>query len=122
VGTFEVHFAASAASEDQGRFIAEGLQMLARYHQTITPLTVVVASGPITARDRNGAVVVPAAVDYVAWTSRVAELARHPDLKASQRSVWLTGQLSPRATRELTTAGWTVHEQLQWLGPQSTAP
>jgi hypothetical protein len=115
-----VTFAASAASEDQAHFIAESVQMLAHYHRTITPISVVVASGPITARDRTGAVVVPAPVDYVAWTARVAELARHPDLKAPQRDVWLTGQLSPRATRELTTAGWTVHEQVQWLAPQST--
>jgi hypothetical protein len=90
-------FAASAASEDQARFIAESLQMLAHYHQTVTPVGVVVASGPIAARDRNGVVVVPAPVDYVAWTARVAELARHPNLKAQQRGVWLTGQLSPRA-------------------------
>jgi hypothetical protein len=115
-----VTFAASAASEDQAHFIAESVQMLAHYHRTITPISVVVASGPITARDRTGAVVVPAPVDYVAWTARVAELARHPDLKAPQRDVWLTGQLSPRATRDLTTAGWTVHKQVQWLAPQST--
>ncbi|MGH6690168.1 MAG: hypothetical protein ACRERE_40560 [Candidatus Entotheonellia bacterium] len=108
-----VVFAASAASESQARFVAESLQMLAHYHRTTTPLTLLAASGPITARDRNGAVVVPAPVDYVAWTTRVAELTRHPDLKAQQRDIWLTGQLSPRARRELTTAGWTVHEQVQ---------
>jgi hypothetical protein len=113
-----VAFAASATSEDQARFIADGLQMLAHYHQTITPLTVLSASGPITARDRNGAVVVPAPLDYVAWTARVAELARHPDLKASQREVWLTGQLSPRARRELSAAGWAAHENVPWLVPQ----
>jgi hypothetical protein len=116
-----VTFAASVASEDQARFIAEGLQMLAHYHQTITPLSVLSASGPITARDRNGAVVMPAPVDYVAWTARVAELARHPDLKGGQRDVWLTGQLSPRAKREITTVGWTAHEQVQWLVPQPMA-
>jgi len=116
-----VVFAASAASEDQARFVAESLQMLAHYHQTMTPITVVAASGPIAARDRNGVVVVPAPVDYVAWTARVAELAGHPDLKAQERGVWLTGQLSPHAKRELTTAGWSAHEQVQWLAPQPAA-
>jgi hypothetical protein len=67
--------AARAASEDQARFVAESLQMLAHYHRTMTPLTTLAASGPIVARDRNGAVVVPAPVDYVAWTARVAALA-----------------------------------------------
>jgi hypothetical protein len=116
-----VVFAASAASEEQARFVAESLQMLAHYHRTMTPLTSLAASGPITARDRNGARVAPAPVDYVAWTARVAELARHPDLKAPQRDVWLTGQLSPRARQEFAKLGWTVHENVQWLAPQSIA-
>jgi hypothetical protein len=116
-----VVFAASAATEEQARFVAESVQMLAHYHRTLAPLTVIAASGPITARDRHGAVLVPAPIDYVAWTARVDELAKHPDLKGAQRAVWLTGQLSPRAKRELTTAGWTAHEQVQWLTPQSGA-
>lgn len=114
-------FAANVASEDQARFTAESLQMLAYYHKTNTPISVIAATGPIAARDQSGAVVVPAAVDYVAWTPRVAELAQHPDLKSPQKGVWLTGQLSPRARRELTTLGWTVHEGVGWLAPQSGA-
>jgi len=106
--------AAGVATEDQARFIAESLQMLAHYHQTIAPLSTVAGSGPIVARDSGKAVVVPAPVDYVAWTERVAEFARRPDLKAQQRGVWLTGEVSSRARREFTAAGWTVHEGVQW--------
>jgi hypothetical protein len=90
-----VVFAASATSEDQARFVAESLQMLAHYHRTMTPLTLLAASGLISARDRNGAIVVPAPVDYVAWTSRVTELTRHPDLNAQQRGIWLRGSFRP---------------------------
>ena len=111
--------AASATTEDQARFIAESLQMLAHYHKAITPVSTVAGSGPIVARDSSGAVVVPAPVDYVAWTQRVAEFARRPDLKAQQRGVWLTGEVSPRARRELTNAGWTVHEGVQWAMRQA---
>jgi hypothetical protein len=68
-------FAANVTSEDQACFTAERLQMLAYYHNTNTPISLIAASGPIAARDQSGAVVVPAAVDYVAWTPRVAELA-----------------------------------------------
>ena len=106
--------AASATSEDQARFITESLQMLAHYHKTITPVSSVAGSGPVVARDSNGAVVVPAPVDYVAWTPRVAEFARRSDLKTQQRGVWLTGELSPRARREFTAAGWTIHEGVRW--------
>jgi hypothetical protein len=116
-----VKLAASASSEDQARFIAESLQMLAHYHKTTTPISAVSGSGPVVARDPGGAVVVAAPVDYVAWTSRVAEFARRSDLKAQQRGVWLTGELSPRARKELTTAGWTVQEQVRWTTPEPTA-
>jgi hypothetical protein len=95
--------------------------MLVRYQTTVEPLDTLTAKGTVTARTRRGAVVVPAPVDYVAWTQRVAEFARRSDLKASQRSVWLTGQLSSRARRELTTAGWSVDEDVQWTAPQLAA-
>ena len=116
-----VALAASATSEDQAHFIAEAMQMLVRYQTTAGPLDTVTARGTVTARTRRGAVVVPAPVDYVAWTQRVAEFARRPDLKASERSVWLTGQMSSRAGRELTAAGWRVHEDVQWAAPQPAA-
>jgi hypothetical protein len=109
-----VTLAASAAAEDQARFVAEGMQMLVRYHTTIEPLDTLTAQGAVTARTRSGAVVVPAPVDYVAWTQRAAEFARRPDLKAPQRSVRLTGQVAPRARRELATLRWTVHEEVSW--------
>ena len=69
-------FAASAASEDQARFITEGMQMLAHYHKTRTPLSAIAVRGPIVARDREGTVVVPAPLDYVVWTQRVAEFSQ----------------------------------------------
>ena len=113
--------AASAATEDQARFIAESLQMLAHYHKTITPVSAISGSGPVMARDPGGAVVVPAPVDYVAWTQRVAEFARRPDLKAQRRGIWLTGEVSPRARRELTGLGWRVHEQVRWTTSEPAA-
>jgi hypothetical protein len=86
--------------------------MLVRYQTTVEPLDTLTAKGTVAARTRREAVVVPAPVDYVAWTQRVAEFARRADLKASQRSMWLTGQLSSRARHEFTTAGWSVDEDV----------
>lgn len=79
--------AASAASEDQARFLAEAMQMLGRHHTMVEPLSTLTARGTVTARTRGGAVVVPAPVDYVAWTQRAAEFARRPDLNAQQHIV-----------------------------------
>jgi len=56
---------------------------------------------------------VPAPVDYVSWTERVARFANRDDLKAAERSIWLTGKMSPRARREFEALGWKVNEQAQ---------
>jgi hypothetical protein len=102
--------AASAVSEDQARFVTAATQMLASYHQTVAPLSAVMGRGTVTGRNQRGAVVVPAPLDYVAWTARVAEFAKRSDLKARERHVWLTGQMSPRARDEMTKLGWGLHD------------
>ena len=54
--------------------------------------------------------VVPAAVDYVAWTERVSRITQRDDLKAPERIAWLSGQMSPRAKKEFIGRGWTAFE------------
>ena len=41
--------------------------MLARHHATMEPLVQVSAPGPIIARTRAGALLVPVPLDYVPW-------------------------------------------------------
>src|SRR5262249_23468556 len=105
-----VAFAAAAANEDRARLIVAGVEMLARYHASASPIPRVSAPGPIVARTTSGAVLVPAPLDYVPWTEAVATFARRPDLKAKDRTILLTGQLTPRAKQEFAAAGWTVRE------------
>ena len=102
--------AASATSEDQARFIAAATQMLVRYHKTITPLSVLMGRGTAVGYDKRGVIVVPAPLDYVAWTDRVADFARRADLKAQERGIWLTGKISPRAWQEMTKLGWMLQD------------
>lgn len=102
--------AASATSEDQARCIVAATQRLARYHKTITPLSFLMGQGTVIGHDKRGVIVVPAPLDYVAWTARVAEFARRADLKAQERGIWLTGNISPRAHNEMTKLGWGVHD------------
>ena len=105
-----VAFAAAAATEDRARLIVSAAEMLARYHATVEPLAKVAAPGPIIARTRTGGILVPAPIDYAPWTKPVATFARRPDLKAKERTVWLTGTLSAQAKQGFATAGWTVRE------------
>ena len=66
----------------------------------------------VLGRDRHGTLVVPAPVDYVSWTERIAGFAGSEDLKAAQWTVLLTGKMSPRAKKEFEARGWTVREEI----------
>jgi len=100
-------------SESQARFLAGAVRMLADYHEQQQPIVALAAPGPVIGRDRDGTVIVPAPVDYVSWTEGIAQFATSPTLEAPQRSIWLTGKMSPRAKREFAGLGWTVRESTQ---------
>jgi len=100
-----------AATESQARFIATSLRMLAEYHRDKKPLTALAVHGPVIGRDRDGTLVLPAPVDHLSWTERVASFATNPDFVATrERTLWITGKLSPRARTELAANGWSVRE------------
>ena len=102
---------AAAISESQARFLATTLRMLADYHEKQTPLTAIAAPGPLAGRDRNGALILPASVDYLSWTERVAGFATSPTFLAMpQRTLWISGKMSPRTKKELEANGWTIRE------------
>lgn len=101
----------SVVTESQARFLATAVRMLADYHEKKKPLTVIAAPGLVIARDREGTLVLPAPVDYISWTERVAAFAKNPEFLAAPRHMlWITGKMSPRAKKELKATGWTVNE------------
>ena len=105
-----VRFAAVAKTQDETRFVAAAVNMLARYRESTQPLSEVLAPGPIVGRTANGGLVVAAPVDYVAWTERIGRFAARDDLKAPTRLGWVSGQFSPRARKEIEKRGWQVFE------------
>ncbi len=101
----------SVATESQARFVATSVRMLAEYHEKQKPITAIAAPGPLIGRDRDGALILPAPVDYVSWTERIASFAKNPDfLAVPQHTLWIAGKLSPRAKKEFTANGWNIHE------------
>jgi hypothetical protein len=88
------------------------VEMLAAHHRTVEPLAAVTAQGTVIGRTQGGALLVPGAVDYVAWTERVAGFTGRTDLQGAPVSVWVTGRLSPEAQREFAALGWTVYQNL----------
>ena len=105
-----VALASTAESEDQARFLASCLDMLANYHQSHTALVNIIARGTVIGRDRTGVIVVPAEVDYVSWTNRTSYFANRPDLDSPKRAAWLSGQMSPLAKKNFQALGWNVRE------------
>jgi hypothetical protein len=105
-----ITLASGFVTESQARFAASAVRMLADYHEKNTPIIALAAPGPIIGRDREGTIVLPAPVDYVSWTERVAAFAKSSSLAAPRRSVWLSGKMSPRAKKEFEALGWTVQE------------
>jgi hypothetical protein len=106
-----VDWALTANSETQARFMAGAVAILADYQRNVGPIKTLRVARTVYAETEAGAVVVPAPVDYITWTERVAGFAARPDVVAAQnRHLWVTGRLSARTRQELAAHGWTVRE------------
>jgi hypothetical protein len=106
-----VIFAAAAKTQDETRFVAGAVNMLARYSEAVAPITQVVAPGPILGRTQAGALVVPMPVDYIAWTNRVGRFPQREDIKGAPEHVgFISGRLSSLAQKNFTDLGWRMFE------------
>jgi hypothetical protein len=117
-----IPWALTAKSDTQARFIAGSVMILADYHKTKDPIAELRVSGTLVGRTKAGALVVPAPVDYVSWTERVAGFAKRPDLAAPDRQILLTGRLSPRARQELKRLHWVTRERVKAGVPRAGGP
>jgi hypothetical protein len=98
-------------TEYQARFLVTSLHMLNQWSQQKSPITRIQVPGVLVARDQNGTVIMPAPVDYVSWTERIAGFATDPQLLSMpNRVLWITGKMTPLARQQLAANGWSVHE------------
>ena len=98
-------------TEYQARFIVTSLHMLAQWSQQRSHITRIQAPGVLVAHDRNGATILPAPVDYLSWTQRIAGFATDPELMTLRhRVLWITGKMTPLARQQLAASGWSVRE------------
>jgi len=107
-----VGWALTATSYEDARFIMDSAMMLAQFHRSESPIEKVLAVGPLVGQTKAGGLVAMGPVDYLSWTGDASEFARREDLAAARRSLWLSGRASPRARKELESAGWVVREQV----------
>jgi hypothetical protein len=100
----------TAENEDQTRFLALGMTLLAREHES-TPLKAILDGKPIGVT-RKGRVVVTLPLDYVCWTERFATFVRRDDILAQKPELLITGRLSDIARGQMRDLGWDVREQI----------
>jgi hypothetical protein len=102
---------ANVMTEYQARFLVSSLHMLDQWSQQNSPITRIQARGVLIAHDQDGTAIIPAPVDYVSWTQRIAGFATDPGLLGRQnRVLWITGKMTPLVRQQLTANGWTVRE------------
>ncbi len=99
--------ASTIQSEVQARFLTDAVKMLVRLNAR-SGLSRITAVRTVVGFSRGGAIMVPAPVDYVSWTQRIANFASRPDLKGSRKVALVTGQMSPIAKQHFQALGWTV--------------
>jgi hypothetical protein len=112
-----VALASTAQSEEQARFLTDSVGMLARYHETQTPIVKLMVRKAIIGQDRNGVIVVQAPVDYVSWTQIMSQFAHRQDLQRHRRIVWVTGHFSPLARKNFQALGWVTNEKVNPIPP-----
>jgi len=101
-------------TEYQARFFVTSIRMLAQWSQQKAAIANLGAPSVVIARDQNNTVILPAPVDYVSWTPRIAGFVTTPALLALQnRVLWIPAGMTPLTQQQLTANGWTVHQSAQ---------
>ena len=117
-----VQLAALTDKDDVAFFRQRQVEMYAGYHRAVSPLERFIGVGPVpAARTVAGALVFNIPVDYVAWTEEVARVVTTASNLATQvpgiseKQIWVTGTLSPRARAEMGRLNWKVYENNEAL-------
>ncbi|HEY7165987.1 MAG TPA: hypothetical protein VIB79_15570 [Candidatus Binatia bacterium] len=117
-----VQQAALTNNPDMALFRQRQAEMYAGYHKAVAPIERFIAVGQLSAaRTQKGALVFNVPVDYMVWTEPLAHLVANTDIVANQlpglteKQLWVTGGLSPRARAEMTRLKWKVYENAEPL-------
>jgi len=104
-----IPWALEAENLDEARFMVWALRMLAQYHKNQQPLAKIEIFTTVAGRTLQDQMVVMAPVDYLSWSQRLHQYIMQPEFQGVQCSLWLTGDISDRAHKELSVLGWDVH-------------
>ena len=101
-------------TEYQARFLVSSLHMFVQWGQQHSPITRIQNFGVLVGTDQNGTTIVPAPIDYLSWTQRVAGFATDPTLLAMPNRVLLIPpRMTQLAQQQLPANGWSVRSTAQ---------
>lgn len=122
-----IKVALRAEREEEALFYQRLAEMMVNYHRTVVPVDRIVIIGDrlILGYTDDQALVATVPVFRLPWTREIAQAAEAVLEEAStvgrvrRLELWLTGEPSPRARKELEARGFMVHEGafLRLLGP-----
>lgn len=105
---------ANMMTEYQARFLVTSLHMLDQWRQQSSPIRSIRVEGVLVARDQNGTTIVPAPIDYLSWTPRIAGFATDPALlKLHNRVLLMSAPMTPLARQQLAANGWQIQPASQ---------
>ncbi len=111
-----VRVATLAQDNSDALFFTRMIELLSIYHQQRASLKKFITTERIPfAIAGNGRAIVMAPFDYFRWTRKGKEFIQHLDQnisgKTAHRELWITGQISVAARRNIGKAGWAVFDQ-----------
>ncbi len=122
-----IQVALRAQREEEALFYQRLAEMMVNYHHTVVPIDKLVTVGDrlILGYTDDRSLVATIPVFRLPWTRTVAQAAEAVVEEASSQGrvgrleLWLTGEVTPRARKELESRGFMVHEGafLRLLGP-----
>jgi hypothetical protein len=102
---------AATETDAEARYLIRALELLEAHREAGSSVELDVAGRMLVARiDRT--LVVPMPVDVLSWTAPIAALFDDPALRAPRREMWLDGEATMRAQRELTRRGFGLRLDL----------
>ncbi|MBL0041183.1 MAG: hypothetical protein IPP28_09135 [Xanthomonadales bacterium] len=106
---------AQTETDAEARYLVRTLQLLEMHRPAGATVELDEAGRMLVARI-DDTLVVPMPVDVLSWTMPIADLFDDPALRAAKREIWLDGEATMRAQRELTRRGFGLRLDL----PRST--
>lgn len=98
-------------------FFQRTAEMMVTYHETVSPVKRILNLYTLPAiHAQNNALVLPLAIDYGSWSAEADRLSRtvagyQPEVEISQRLLYISGRITPRAREELQKRGFAVTDE-----------